>query len=66
MGLIDIVIESGLHPYDVQALMPIVREAGGTITTWEGGRADHGGRIVACGDLTLHAEVLRLLAASPA
>jgi myo-inositol-1(or 4)-monophosphatase len=65
MGLIDIVIESGLHPYDVQALMPIVAEAGGTMTTWEGGRADDGGRIVACGDLALHADVLRLLAASP-
>ncbi len=39
MGLIDIVIESSLHPYDVQALMPIVAEAGGTITTWDGGRA---------------------------
>jgi myo-inositol-1(or 4)-monophosphatase len=33
------------------------------MTTWDGGRADDGGRIVACGDLALHAEVLRLLAA---
>jgi myo-inositol-1(or 4)-monophosphatase len=62
MGLIDIVIEAGLHPYDVQALMPIVGEAGGTITTWGGGRPDEGGSIVACGDRTLHAEVLRVLA----
>ena len=39
MGLIDIVIEASLHPYDVQALMPIVTEAGGTITTWTAGAA---------------------------
>ncbi len=28
MGLIDIVIEASLHPYDVQALMPIVNRGG--------------------------------------
>jgi myo-inositol-1(or 4)-monophosphatase len=62
MGLIDIVVEAGLHPYDVQALLPIVNEAGGVMTTWDGGRADDGGRIVACGDPALHAEAMRLLA----
>jgi histidinol phosphatase-like enzyme (inositol monophosphatase family) len=62
MGLIDIVIEASLYPYDVQALMPIVTEAGGTITTWSGGRCDDGGSVVACGDPALHAEVLELLA----
>lgn len=63
MGLIDIVIESSLQPYDVQALMPIVEAAGGVITTWQGGRCDDGGDVVACGDPSLHAEVLALLAA---
>ncbi len=50
MGLIDIVIEASLHAYDVQALMPIVEAAGGTMTTWDGGRCDEGGSVVACGD----------------
>jgi histidinol phosphatase-like enzyme (inositol monophosphatase family) len=62
MGLIDIVIEASLHAYDVQALMPIVAAAGGTITTWNGGRCDEGGSVVACGDGALHAHVLELLA----
>jgi len=62
MGLIDIVIESSLHAYDVQALMPIVAAAGGTITTWAGGRCDEGGSVVACGDNALHSQVLELLA----
>jgi myo-inositol-1(or 4)-monophosphatase len=65
MGLIDIVIEASLYAYDVQALMPIVTEAGGTITTWTGESAAEGGYVVACGDPTLHPNVLALLADSP-
>ena len=66
MGLIDIVIEASLHAYDVQALMPIIGEAGGVITTWAGERADEGGFVVACGDPALHPEVLALLAPAAA
>ena len=61
MGLIDIVIEASLQAYDVQALIPIIRAAGGTITSWTGGACDEGGSVVACGDRALHAEVLKLL-----
>jgi histidinol phosphatase-like enzyme (inositol monophosphatase family) len=62
MGLIDVVIESSLHAYDVQALIPIVESAGGAITTWAGTRCDEGGSVVACGDPALHGAVLELLA----
>ncbi len=62
MGLIDIVIESSLQAYDVQALIPIVAAAGGVITSWAGGNCDEGGSVVACGDRALHAEVVKLLA----
>lgn len=61
MGLIDIVIESSLQAYDVQALIPIIESAGGVITSWTGGACDEGGGVVACGDRALHAEVLKLL-----
>jgi myo-inositol-1(or 4)-monophosphatase len=61
MGLIDIVIESSLQAYDVQALIPIVQGAGGIITTWAGERCDEGGAVVACGDPALHSRVLDLL-----
>jgi myo-inositol-1(or 4)-monophosphatase len=63
MGLIDVVIEASLYAYDVQALMPIITEAGGVVTTWTGESAAEGGYVVACGDPSLHAEVLNLLAA---
>lgn len=62
MGLIDVVIESSLQAYDVQALIPIIAGAGGVVTTWTGSSADEGGSIVACGDPGLHAQVLRVLA----
>ena len=63
MGLIDIVIESSLHAYDIQALMPIIDAAGGVVSDWSGGSAEEGGSIVACGDRALHSGVLDLLRA---
>jgi myo-inositol-1(or 4)-monophosphatase len=62
MGLIDVVIESSLQAWDVQALIPIVEAAGGVITTWDGANCDEGGAVVACGDPQLLAPVLALLA----
>jgi myo-inositol-1(or 4)-monophosphatase len=31
------------------------------MTAWDGGTAQHGGAIVACGDPALHAELIELL-----
>ena len=53
-GFVDVVIESGLKPYDTQALIPILEGAGGRMTSWEGGSAQHGGAVIACGDPALH------------
>lgn len=61
-GLVDAVVEAGLKPHDVVALVPIVEGAGGQITTWDGKPALKGGRIVATGDRRVHEEVLVLLA----
>lgn len=60
-GHLDLVIESGLKPYDVAALIPIVEGAGGVITTWDGEPAQHGGRIVAAGDRRVHQAAMTLL-----
>lgn len=62
MGLVDAVIESGLQTYDVQALMPIIRGAGGVITAWDGSDPQQGGTVLACGDATLHAQLQQRLA----
>jgi myo-inositol-1(or 4)-monophosphatase len=60
-GHVDLVIEAGLQPYDIVALIPIIEGAGGVITTWEGEPASKGGRIVAAGDARVHAAALNLL-----
>ena len=64
MGLVDIVIETGLQPYDVQALIPLIEAAGGRITNWQGGPCDQGGDALACGDPKLHTELLARIAAA--
>lgn len=49
-GRMDIIIESGLKPCDVRALMPIIENAGGKMTNWHGGSCVDGGQVVAVGD----------------
>ena len=46
-GYIDIIMESGLNSYDIRALIPIIKNAGGYIKTWEGNNPKDGGRIIA-------------------
>lgn len=60
-GHIDLVVEAGLKSYDVAALIPIVERAGGLMTTWDGGPAAGGGRVVASGDARIHEAALALL-----
>jgi myo-inositol-1(or 4)-monophosphatase len=62
MGFIDVIVESALKPWDVQALIPIIENAGGVMTDWQGRPCADGGQVVACGDPALHGEVLRVLA----
>lgn len=61
-GFVDIVVEAGLKPHDVVALVPIIERAGGCITTWDGRPAAAGGRILASGDPRLHEQAMELLA----
>jgi myo-inositol-1(or 4)-monophosphatase len=61
-GHVDLVIETGLKPYDIVALIPIIEGAGGVITDWEGGSAAKGGRVIAAGDRRIHAAALEILA----
>lgn len=61
-GFIDLIVEAGLKPHDVAALVPIVERAGGRMTTWDGASATSGGRVVAAGDPLLHEAALEVLA----
>jgi histidinol phosphatase-like enzyme (inositol monophosphatase family) len=61
-GHIDVVIEEGLNPFDIVALIPIIEAAGGVVTDWRGGPAEGGGKIVAAANADIHREALALLA----
>ncbi len=61
-GFIDLVIEAGLKPYDIQPLIPIIEAAGGIVTGWSGGPPYDGGQVIAAGDRELHEIALAILA----
>ena len=60
-GLVDLIVEADLKPYDIQALIPIIEGAGGIVTDWQGHCAAHGGRVIAAGDRRVHAAALAML-----
>ncbi len=57
-GHVDIVIETGVQSYDVAGLIPLVRQAGGCFTSWDGGDPSRGGQVVATANPRLHDAVL--------
>lgn len=60
-GSLDIVAESGLKPHDYNALVPLVRAAGGAVSNWSGGTDLGAGQIVAAASEALLEEACRLL-----
>lgn len=62
-GQVDIVTDPGLQSYDIAALIPIIEQAGGVVTTFDGGPAEPGGDIIAAATPELHAAACAMLAA---
>lgn len=60
-GHIDLIVEAGLKPYDIAALIPIIEKAGGRCSAWDGGSAAKGGQVVAAGDPRVHDAAVRIL-----
>lgn len=58
-GGVDMVVESGLQTYDVAALIPVVRGAGGVVTDWRGRKEVRAGQVIAAanGDIAAEARV---------
>ena len=65
-GHIDIVVESGLKPWDIRALEPIIKNSGGVIKTWENKGVHDGGRIIACSNEKLYKTSRNILLKNPA
>ena len=60
-GSLDLVIEAGLKPHDYNALIPVIRAAGGAIGDWEGGEDFSRGRLVAAATPELYASTVELI-----
>jgi myo-inositol-1(or 4)-monophosphatase len=60
-GDLDLVIESGLKCHDYDALVAVVRGAGGVIGNWTGGSELGGGDVVAASSQALYDEAVGLL-----
>ena len=65
-GDLDLVIESGLQPHDVDALVAVVRGAGGHFGNWCGGSELGDGCVVAAASRQLYDQAVELLCASGA
>lgn len=60
-GGLDLVIESGLKPYDIAGVIPVVEGAGGLVRNWRGGTAWRGGQVVAAANAAILEEALVVL-----
>ncbi|KAL0356680.1 UNVERIFIED_CONTAM: Bifunctional phosphatase IMPL2, chloroplastic [Sesamum calycinum] len=69
-GYVDLVVESGLKPYDFLSLIPVIEGAGGIITDWKGHQLSWEAsskaqaanfNVVAAGDKGVHQEALDTL-----
>ncbi|WP_108460846.1 histidinol-phosphatase [Devosia naphthalenivorans] len=63
-GQADLVIEPFLNTYDIAALVPIIRQAGGAIACWDGSEPTGGGNVVAAATPELLEKALELVNAS--
>ena len=62
-GSIDLVAESGLKPHDYNALIPVVRAAGGVIGNWRGEADFSEGQVLAAATPELFDAAVRVLSA---
>jgi histidinol phosphatase-like enzyme (inositol monophosphatase family) len=50
-GTLDLVLEAGLKAWDIDAAIPVIEGAGGTVTDWTGAPVGaHGGQVAIAGD----------------
>ncbi len=62
-GDLDLVIENKLQPHDLDALVAVVRGAGGQFGDWQGGMDFSRGRVIAASTEALYEEAVVLLGA---
>ena len=60
-GKIDVVLQCSNKIWDIQPLIPIIRAAGGIVSTWSNDDPIKAGNIICSSNKTLHNKVLKIL-----
>ncbi len=60
-GKIDVVIQCSNKIWDIHPVMPIIKAAGGVITTWDNKNASRAGNILVSANQSIHNKLLKLL-----
>ena len=60
-GKLDVVLQCYNKIWDIHPMIPLIKNAGGYITTWKGKDPRVGGSIVASSSMKLHKKILNLL-----
>ena len=60
-GKLDTVIQCGNKIWDIHALIPIIRAAGGIVTTWKNEDPKKAGNIICSANKSLHAKIIKIL-----
>jgi histidinol phosphatase-like enzyme (inositol monophosphatase family) len=62
MGTMDIALETGLKSWDIEAIIPVIENAGGIVTDWHGNPVGKdGGQVIAAGSRALLDQALEHL-----
>ena len=65
LGTMDIALETGLKPWDIEAIIPVIENAGGIVTNWHGDRVGpEAGQVIAASSRALLDEALGHLSPS--
>ena len=60
-GKLDVVLQCGNKIWDIHALIPIIKAAGGIVTTWKNDNPKKAGNIVCSANNKIHNKILKIL-----
>ena len=60
-GKVDVVLQCSNKIWDINPLIPIIKAAGGIVTTWKNKEATKGGNIICSANKNIHNSVLKIL-----
>ena len=60
-GKLNVVLQCYNKIWDIHPLIPIIKNAGGHVSTWKNKDAKNAGNIVACSSTILHKKIIKML-----